>query len=375
MQISYWEHDAMLEADCIVIGAGIIGLQTALELRERRPHDRIVLLERGVLPAGASSRNAGFACFGSLTEILADLDALGEATVLDMIERRWRGLNRLRARLGDHEIGYENFGGYDLLPEQRLEALDRMDEVNRLLEPLFKQSVFSLDERTLRQSGFSAQIKALVHNLLEGQLHSGRLMRALARLAAAQGIEILTGARVASLEESGAQVHAHIQDAAGRMYTLRAAHAAVCTNGITCELLQDTGIVPGRGQVLITQPIEDLPWRGAYHLDAGFFYFRNVGQRVLLGGGRHLAFAEEASCDMVLTNRIQTALESLLREIILPGQDVQIEHRWSGIMGFSADKQPIVRLLSERIALGFGCNGMGLALGAEIAAQTAQLLS
>jgi len=54
---------------------------------------------------------------------------------------------------------------------------------------------------------------------------------------------------------------------------------------------------------------------------------------------------------------------------------VQIAHRWSGIMGFSVDKQPIVRLLSERIALGFGCNGMGVALGADIAAQTAQLLS
>lgn len=374
MQISFWEQDAMLDAGCIVIGGGIIGLQTALELRERRPHERIVLLERGLLPAGASSRNAGFACFGSLTEILADRDALGEAAVLDMIERRWRGLARLRARLGDREIGYENCGGFDLLPAERLHALGRMDDINRMLHPLFGQNVFALDEEALRSSGFSSSIKALVRNPLEGQLHSGMLMRALARLAAARGIEIHTGAQVISLEEGSAQVRVDVQDAQGRIFPWRACRAAVCTNGITRELLPEAGIAPARGQVMVTAPIAGLPWRGTYHLDEGYFYFRNIGERVLLGGGRHLAFAEETSCEMALTGRIQAALETLLRETILPGREVPIEHRWSGIMGFSGDKQPIVRLLSARIALGFGCNGMGVALGADIAAQTAQLL-
>jgi len=375
MQISFWEQDAMLDADCIVIGGGIIGLQTALELRARRPHERIVLLERGLLPSGASSRNAGFACFGSLTEILADLDALGEAAVLDMIERRWRGLARLRARLGDQEIGYENFGGFDLLPQSRLGALDRMDEINRMLLPLFGQNVFAADGKSLRASGFSPHIKALVRNPLEGQLHSGMLMRALAKLAASRGIEIHTGAQVSSLEDSAGQVRVSVQEAHGRKLMWRASRAAVCTNGVSCELMPDIGIAPGRGQVVVTAPIAGLPWRGTYHLDEGYFYFRNVGERVLLGGGRHLAFAEETSCEMALTDHIQGALEALLRETILPEREVQIAHRWSGIMGFSVDKQPIVRLLSERIALGFGCNGMGVALGADIAAQTAQLLS
>ena len=64
---SFWEDDVMLEADCIVVGGGLIGLLTALEWRDAHPADRIMLLERGFLPSGASSRNAGFACFGSLT--------------------------------------------------------------------------------------------------------------------------------------------------------------------------------------------------------------------------------------------------------------------------------------------------------------------
>jgi gamma-glutamylputrescine oxidase len=374
MQLSFWEHDAMLDADFIVVGGGIIGLQTALELRERRPQDRIVVLERGLLPSGASSRNAGFACFGSLTEILSDLDAMGDAAVLAMVERRWRGLDRLRQRLGDDAIGYEEFGGFDVLFDPHLDALQRLDEANRKLQPLFGRTVFSIDASGLAASRFGPQVKALVKNPFEGQVHSGKLMRALSKLAAANGIEIHTGAQVDALEDSGGEVRAQVRAAGDRTLVFRAPHVAVCTNGITGELLHDTGIVPARGQVFVTEPVPGLPWRGTYHLEQGFYYFRNVGERVLLGGGRNLAFEAEATTDMALTDTIQSALERLLHETILPGSGVRIEHRWSGVMGFAADKQPRVRMLSGRVALGFGCNGMGVALGADIASQTAGLL-
>lgn len=372
MHLSFWEHDAMLDADFIVVGGGIIGLQTALELRASRPRDRIVVLERGLLPSGASSRNAGFACFGSLTEILSDLDALGDDAVLTLVERRWRGLGRLRQRLGDVAIAYEQFGGYDVLLDSHLHALQRIDEVNRKLRPLFGRTVFSVDAAALQASGFGPAVKALVKNPLEGQVHSGKLMRALAALAAARGIEIHTGAQVDALEESGGEIR--LRMAGERNIVFRARYAAVCTNGITGELLSGSGIVPARGQVLVTDEIPDLPWRGTYHFEQGFYYFRNVGRRVLLGGGRNLALDAEATTCMALTETIQSALERLLHDTILPGCDVRIAHRWSGVMGFAADKQPIVRKLSGRVALGFGCNGMGVALGAEIASQTAQIL-
>lgn len=372
MQLSFWESDAMLDADFIVIGGGIIGLQTALELRERRPQDRIVVLERGLLPAGASTRNAGFACFGSLTEILSDLDISGDAAVLALVERRWRGLARLRKRLGDDAIGYEEFGGFDLLFDSHLGALQRLDEVNYKLQPLFGRAVFSIDGSALAASRFGPLAKALVKNPLEGQVHSGKLMRALAKLAATQGIEIHTGAQVERFEESGGDVQVHV--AGGNNAVFRASRVAVCTNGITSELLCDAGIAPARGQILVTEPIAGLPWRGTYHVEQGFYYFRNVGERVLLGGGRNLAIDAETTTDMALTDTIQSALERLLIDTIVPGREVRIEHRWSGVMGFAADKQPIVRMLSGRVTLGFGCNGMGVALGADIAAQTAELL-
>lgn len=369
MQASFWERDAMLAADFIVVGAGLIGLQTALELRQRRPQARIIVLERGALPAGASSRNAGFACFGSLSEILHDFDTIGETAALALIERRRRGLERLRRRLGDAAIGYEGLGGFELLFDAQLPVLQRLDEVNGKLRALFGQEVFAVDGAALQASSFGAQVKALVRNPLEGQLHSGRLMRALATLAAQQGIAIHSGVAVQALDESDGEVRVH----AGEL-TFCAARVALCTNGFTRDLLPQAGIVPGRGQVLVTEPVRGLPWRGTYHFEQGFYYFRNVGERVLFGGGRHLDIEAETTAEMVPSAAIQNALERLLHETILPGRSFRIEQRWAGVMGFSADRKPQVCAVSERVVLGFGCNGMGVALSPEIAAETAALL-
>lgn len=374
MDVSYWESDALLSADFIVIGAGLMGLQTALELRALRPADRIVVLERGLTPAGASSRNAGFACFGSLTELLSDIDLIGTRRAVALVERRWRGLQRLRARIPDAHIGYEPLGSHELLDAQHLVALDRLDHVNALLRPLFGEDVFRPDETQLRDGGFGAT-RALVANRHEGQLHSGLLMRTLMRQARAADIDIRCGARVQALDDSGHAVRVEVSDGFGKTVTMRASRVVACANGLSADLLPSTGIVPGRGQVLVTAPVPGLPWRGAFHRESGYFYFRNIGERILIGGGRHLDFSGETTTAMALSPIVQSALERLLSEVVLPGRQVTIDYRWAGIMGFSADRMPQARWLSPRVALGFACNGMGVALATDVAAETAALVA
>ena len=105
--LSFWEQESFLQYHYIVVGSGIVGLSTALGLRARAPRARVLVLERGVLPTGASTRNAGFACIGSLTEILADLETMPAAEVVSLVAFRREGLRLLRARLGDAAIGYE----------------------------------------------------------------------------------------------------------------------------------------------------------------------------------------------------------------------------------------------------------------------------
>mgnify|MGYP006186273173 CR=1 FL=1 len=86
MELSYWElKNWFTNVDYTIVGSGIVGLHTALRLRERFPVAKILILEKGMLPQGASTKNAGFACFGSLSEIIDDLKSHSEEEVQSML--------------------------------------------------------------------------------------------------------------------------------------------------------------------------------------------------------------------------------------------------------------------------------------------------
>lgn len=373
--ISFWEQDMVSHADFVVIGTGIIGISTAISLRMRHKHARIVILERGAFPTGASTRNAGFACFGSLTELAVNVKEWGENTTYTIVEKRKKGLELLRKRLGsDEACGYEHFGGYELLTSAQEHHRASMDAINTLLAPIFGSVPF-IDCSDVRHSfGFGQTVTGMIHCPFEGQIHSGKTMASLAKYAKQMGIDILCGISVDNLSSHshGVEIEVRIAPMHSRS-TFTAEYCVVCTNAMIPELIPDISIVPGRGQVLLTSPIEHLPFQGVFHYDEGYYYFRNVGKRVLLGGGRNLDFVGEQTSAFALTDTIQDALERLLRDVIVPQCEYKIEQRWAGIMGFSNTKLPIVRFVNARTAIGFGCNGMGVALGSIIGEETANL--
>jgi aspartate oxidase len=84
MQLSYWEiKNWFSNVDYTIVGSGIVGLHTAIRLRERFPKAKILILEKGILPQGASTKNAGFACFGSVSEIIDDFNTHCEEEVIE----------------------------------------------------------------------------------------------------------------------------------------------------------------------------------------------------------------------------------------------------------------------------------------------------
>ena len=85
MNLSYWEKEEWFSnVDFTIVGSGIVGLSTALNLRKNYPKAKILVLERGLLPQGASTKNAGFACFGSISEVLSDLKSHSEDEVYNL---------------------------------------------------------------------------------------------------------------------------------------------------------------------------------------------------------------------------------------------------------------------------------------------------
>ncbi len=145
------------------------------------------------------------------------------------------------------------------------------------------------------------------------------------------------------------------------------------TNGFASQLTNNQ-VKPARAQVLITKPIPNLDIKGTFHLDKGYFYFRNINDRILFGGGRNLDFEGETTTSHDTTELIQNRLVALLKTVILPHQTFEIEHRWSGTMGVGTHKKPIVEQLSNNIYCGVRMGGMGVAIGSLVGQELADLI-
>lgn len=355
--------------DVIVVGAGIIGTQTAIELITDRPDLRVMLVDRGLRPTGASTRNAGFVCFGSAGELYADMKVMGRQGALDVLQQRVEGLRLLLQRTQGYDIGYEESGGHELFLRHH-DVLDVLDDVNEAIQEFLPGTTYERRDDLIPTFGFSPLVQSLVTIHGEGTLHSGKLMSALWHMAEDRGVRLRTGCTVTSVSVQGDGVTLHCSD--GMSTTdLRCEHVVLATNAASVELegidVPGRTIEPARGQIVITEPRAKQPLRGSYHYDDGFYYFRSVGRRILLGGGRNTNIDQERTHSLETTSEILTVLRSALDTIIAPGENLAIEHSWAGTMGFSDDKQPHVDKLHERVTRAFGCNGMGVALGANIA--------
>ena len=133
-------------------------------------------------------------------------------------------------------------------------------------------------------------------------------------------------------------------------------------------------IKPCRGQVLITSPIENLSLKGVFHFDRGYYYFRNLGNRILIGGARNKAFEEEDTNEMEVTAMIQNELENFIHQHLLPKPSFTITDRWSGIMAMGSEKLPIVKQLSTNVFCCVRMSGMGVALAPVVAKEVALLM-
>ncbi|HTE01036.1 MAG TPA: FAD-dependent oxidoreductase [Mucilaginibacter sp.] len=370
---SYWERTAFIDnADVIIIGSGIVGLSAALQLKRQQPDLKVTVLERGFLPSGASTKNAGFACFGTLSEQIEYLKRSSEAEVLRLVDYKWRGLQRLRENLGDEHIDYHQYGGYELFMDNEAsraeEALDHLTYFNNLLQQAIgKADIYAVSDAKIADFGFKG-ISRMIYNPYEGQIHTGKMMRALLNRVYNAGVLVLNDCSVEAINhETG---HISLDTSKGNFKAMK---VILATNAFAAQLYPELDVVPGRGQVLVTKPIPGLKLKGTYHFNEGYYYFRNIDNRVLFGGGRNIDLKKEETWDFGHTDQVKAQLAEYLNEMILPGQQAEIDYWWSGIMGFGEEISPIVKEVQANIYCAVRCNGMGVAMGSLVGEEVADL--
>ncbi|MEZ4911238.1 MAG: FAD-binding oxidoreductase [Saprospiraceae bacterium] len=361
MHYSFWEKKNIEDlTEITIIGAGIVGLSTAISIKEANPKIGVKILERGSHPNGASTKNAGFACFGSISEILDDVDQFGDDEALQTIQMRWQGLQLLRSRIPQSMMEYDACGGIEAFrkADDRLyvTCLDRYMEANTLLAQVTGQrETWQWQSHHLNTAFYDK----VLFNSYEGKLNPQSMMSWLYRKAITLQVAVYYGVEVVEISD-GDKILGCCDD-----LHIKYDRLVVCTNGFAKELIPDLDVYPGRNQVLITKPLPNVHFSHVYHVDKGYLYFRTYQNRLLLGGGRNLNLDGETTSTFGMTQEIQDYLTAFL-ETLLPGGAAHIDMWWSGILGMGTSKKPIVSWVKKDVLCGVRLGGMGVAIGSQL---------
>ena len=371
--ISFWERNWLTDYDYVVIGAGIVGSFTALKIASENKNAKVALIERGILPLGASTKNAGFACFGSISEIEKNRKEMSDDNLLSLLELRIRGLEKLRNDLGDKNISYSNCGGYELFFDNNgLEK--RICEINELLNPLMDENCFSMSNKDIKRFDFAKEIVVgLAKNKHEGSINPGKMIFSLKKKLGSLGVDCYFSTEVESFEETSKKIFLKLKSR-NQCVNITTNKLAICTNGFAKKWFDVEDISPGRGIILMTNDLPELKVNSCFHYNEGYYYFRNVGRKLLIGGGREIDIENETTFSFGTNSKIRQKLIEDLKVFILPNREFNIESEWSGIMGFGKNKLPLIKKLSENISLGVRLGGMGISIGSIVGEKTAELI-
>lgn len=366
---SFWEHDIWYKPyDVVIVGGGLVGLQTAQFVTAASRNLRVAVFDRQFPPLGASTRNAGFACVGSLGELADDVEATGLDATIDLIERRCEGLRLLRQTLGDATIDYQALPNVELFRKGEEEVLAKAEHLLPTINEAL-QSKRNLAEGPYQiegpgKLGSGMMYVASISNAFEGQLHPGKMMQALHKKCIDTGVSCFS--------ESVKEVHADgVELENGRVF--KAKHVVVATNGFTKRLLP-TGIQPALNQVIVTEPVAGLQWQAPIHLEQGYGYLRRIGDRVLVGGFRN-RFKDSSMTDQFqLNSKLGAHLREVLVTVLPINASPRIDFEWSGVLGLGATRKPEVRRLDSGLILAAGLGGMGVALGSLLGKEAAQMI-
>ena len=369
MSISYWNDSALktnhvVTSDIVIIGGGLAGLSTAYWLQKEDPAMEIALVEKYELGAGATGRNAGFITCGSVEHFNRLVEKHGEEEahqIWDFSETNLKLLKEEIIQDAGEELLFEQRGSFSLAStdnefSELKSSASIMEKMN-----INVQTIDGADIQTrLGAKGFVGGVKYVD----DASIHPIKLLQKIR-----QRIEGADN-RVTFYEQN--EVYA-IESIAGNKLIktnknrFEAPIVIFATNGYS-PLLNDffaDKIFPTRGQILATAPLPRF-MEGPCYANFVLDYFRQLPTgEMIIGGFRQLQKDVEKGYSDQTSEVIQSALEKFLEDHIPAVREAPITHRWSGIMGFSVDGQPMVGALPVDSQLyfvgGFTAHGIGLA--------------
>lgn len=363
MSTSYWLDRSKGEGrktyDAVIVGAGISGLSTAYWLNKEDPSLKIAIIEKSRLAFGASGRNAGFITCGSVEHFNRMINKHG----LEQATEIWRfaqtNLKLLKEEiLQDHaaETGFEQNGAYSLAAqENEFEELKKVSEMMGTLDIRTEVLKSSEVEKRAGAVNFAGGIKYLD----DASVNPVRLVE---RMRSRVKADLFESTEAFKIEEGDGGTRVLKTDRGD----FEAPMILLNLNGYSASLhpwFKDK-IYATRGQCLMMEAVPrfmDAPCYANFYLD----YFRQIPTgELLIGGFRQIEKESEVGYSDHITEPIQEALHHFVVTHLPQFKNAKVTHRWSGVMGFARDGEPMVGSIPDDpqvfFAGGYTAHGIGL---------------
>ncbi|MEQ8822721.1 MAG: FAD-binding oxidoreductase [Sumerlaeia bacterium] len=343
----------------LIVGAGMTGAAAAYQLVAGGEDPDAIAVIDGARPGlGASGRNGGFAwripCWEEIGPWRA---ALGEAGVRDLLEAGAESQAAVSAFCERENVPMQRGGGFDIA--ERPEDLGVMERHAAFLRDAGWQSI----EVRPQCPGPDPELGPVTHDAeafgVQPAIYTGRLLRA-------SGVRVSADcpAQAKNLFVTGGAVLVNTPRGG-----IEAERVILATNAFLWlgfrTWVGDYPVIPGRNQVLlaaIAGEADNRLWGdGTYN--HGFDYWRQLPDgNLLLGGGRDRDMDGETTFALGPNDAVLAYLENEKLPRLTGGRPAEVLARWSGILGFSPDRLPLMGVLpwSEgRIGLAAGFSGHG----------------
>jgi glycine/D-amino acid oxidase-like deaminating enzyme len=325
----------------VIVGAGFLGLWSAILIKERFPEWEVAVVDGGRVGFGASGRNGGFVDaslthglengLGRWPEDIEELERLGGdnlTALAEFIERH------------SIECDFERSGSLDIATERwQLDGLEEYAQTARRYghdaSVLDHNGVQELVRSPLYQGGLWTTNRTALVN-------PARLAWGLARVAIELGVTIHEGTVVTGVSDVGGMVEVNTAQSG----SLRAAKVILATNAFP-PLLPGLAsfIVPVYDYVLMTEPLslsqlEEIGWRGRQGLsDLGnlFHYYRLTSDNRILWGGYDAIYhyGSRVSTAYRLRSKTHLMLARHFFETFPMLEGIRFSHAWGGAIDTS----------------------------------------
>ncbi len=338
-----------VKADVCVVGGGLAGLTTALELARRKKS--VVLLEARQLAWGASGRNGGFVSngFAEGIENVQKRVGLAAARALYSLSRHGSEYVRREIALGDPSIRMGDAWIVALRHRDRGSLKSYQDMMARDYDEEFQ----FLEAGQTREQLNSARYFESLYNARAFHFHPLRYALMLARQAEASGASLHESSPALAVEKRGAEWC--VRCAGGEV---TAQHVVHCVSSLDRTIHKASGraVLPVATYVAVTEPLaQDAVRTGAAVSDtrrAGNYYRRIDEGRLLWGGDITTRLSEPAR----LAAQMKQDMLATYPQLGNP----RIDYAWSGLMGYALHKMPLIGRDAEGqwFATAFGGHGM-----------------